>query len=300
AACVRCHTSTGFATYAAAVQQDPGFQGEVGVPVGEVIDCTACHGDAALQLRAVPFPSGQVVNVEWPDSPCMACHQGRSAAATVDGAVAAVKSTEADTPDADLRFVNIHYTAAAATLLGAEVRGAYEYPGETYRGRNRHVDPFDGCVECHHWHTGQVRGDDCRVCHYTGRNPDDRTQIRMADIDYDGDGDTAEGISGEIATMSEALYAEIQAYAAGTVGTPIGYDVGRYPYFFVDDNADGLTNQDTTRYNAWTPRLLRAAYNYHFVIKDRGAFAHNPNYVLQILFDALDDLGGNVRGLTRP
>ena len=46
---------------------------------------------------------------------------------------------------------------------------------------------------------------------------------------------------------------------------------------------------------AWTPRLMKAAYNYQFVFKDPGAYAHNPTYATQLLHDALADLGAKVK-----
>jgi hypothetical protein len=49
---------------------------------------------------------------------------------------------------------------------------------------------------------------------------------------------------------------------------------------------------------------LSAAYNYHFVKMDPGAFAHNPKYVIQLMYDSLADLGAQVpvdmSGLVRP
>ena len=54
------------------------------------------------------------------------------------------------------------------------------------------------------------------------------------------------------------------------------------------------------RYATWSPRLLRGAYNYQYAAKDPGGYAHNGKYVLQILYDALEDLGGDVSGMTRP
>jgi len=44
------------------------------------------------------------------------------------------------------------------------------------------------------------------------------------------------------------------------------------------------------RYQSWTPRLLKAAYNYQFVAKDSGAFAHNPHYVIQLMIDSIESL----------
>ena len=80
---------------------------------------------------------------------------------------------------------------------------------------------------------------------------------------------------------------------------PVAYDGADYPYFFIDKNNNGKVDKDEAkfpnRYNAWTPRLLKAAYNYQFVTKDPGAFAHNPIYTLQILYDSIADLGTKVK-----
>ena len=94
--------------------------------------------------------------------------------------------------------------------------------------------------------------------------------------------------------MGDALYAAMQAYADTNEGTaPIVYDPTTYPYFF-DDAGEG--------YATWTPRLLRTAYNYQYYQKDPGAFAHNPKYVIQMLYDSLADIGGAeaVAGMIRP
>jgi hypothetical protein len=45
---------------------------------------------------------------------------------------------------------------------------------------------------------------------------------------------------------------------------------------------------------------LRAAYNYQYSAKDPGAFAHNGLYIIQTLYDSLEDVGGDVSGMTRP
>jgi hypothetical protein len=125
----------------------------------------------------------------------------------------------------------------------------------------------------------------------------------MDPTDYNGNGDVKEGIKAEIDSFAERLYAAIQVYAKGK-GTPILYDAAAYPYFFVDANEDGQADKDdkgvAISYNAWTPTLLKAAYNYQYYQKDPGAFTHNPKYVLQFLFDSLKSIGGDVNGLTRP
>lgn len=88
-------------------------------------------------------------------------------------------------------------------------------------------------------------------------------------------------------------------YAKTVANKAIVYHADVYPYFFIDTNGNGAADADETRfpnrYNAWTPRLLKAAYNYQFVRKDPGAFAHNSIYMLQLLHDSLTDLGEKVR-----
>jgi hypothetical protein len=59
------------------------------------------------------------------------------------------------------------------------------------------------------------------------------------------------------------------------------------------------SNRDNS-YASWTPSLLRAAYNYTWTLKDPGSFAHNGQYMLQVLYDTLQDIGGDVSGMTRP
>ena len=120
--------------------------------------------------------------------------------------------------------------------------------------------------------------------------------------DWDGDGDVSEGVSGELATVAEKLFAAIQAYARSK-GTPMVYDATIYPYFLVDANEDGVPDAGENgplAYNAWTPTLLKAAYNYQYYQKDPGAFAHNVKYVLQVMYDSIEAVGGDTGGLIRP
>ena len=120
-----------------------------------------------------------------------------------------------------------------------------------------------------------------------------------------GDGDVTEGIAGEIATMEELLFASILAYAEDNPDTaPIVFDGHAYPYWFTDLNGNGEADPDEAnygnRYVTWTPRMLRAAFNYTWVQKDPGNYSHNGPYMLQVLYDSLDDIGADVSGMTRP
>jgi hypothetical protein len=241
-------------------------------------------------VEAVEFPSGAQLDTGDPDSNlCLNCHQGRESTVSVN---AHIGDAEADTVSDAIGFRNVHYFAAGATLFGTEAKGAYEYDGKAYLGRFPHVETFDTCIGCHSTHQLDVKMDACGTCHAGIEGPD---EIRMSDTDFDGDGDAEEGLAEEIATLHEALYAAMQTYAKDVAGTGIEYDSHSYPYFFTDTG---------DRYASWTPRLLRAAYNYQYVAKDPGAFAHNGKYVVQILYDALSDLGSvvavDMTGMVRP
>jgi hypothetical protein len=225
------------------------------------------------------------------------CHQGRASGLSVDGAVAGLS---ADAVIENARFINVHYFAAGATLFGSQARGAYQYPDQTYAGPLEHVENLNTCIECHDPHGLTVDAESCDTCHDT----EDVEEIRMSETDFDGDGDVEEGLAQEIETLHTALYAAMQDYAATVLEAPVLYDASSYPYFFNDTNGNGEADADEVNYGnqfaSWSPRLLKAAYNYQYVAKDPGAAAHNGAYILQVLYDSLVDLGADVSAATRP
>jgi hypothetical protein len=171
----------------------------------------------------------------------------------------------------------------------------YEYKDKTYVGQFMHTKGAAVCTDCHEKHVLTPDTKKCEGCHKTA----DLATIRMTSKeDYDGDGDVKEGIAGEIATYQEVLYKALQAYAKDVVKTGVTYDSHSHPYFFVDKDGDNKVDKDdkgaSVRYTFWTPRLLQAAYNYQFAQKDPGAFVHNGKYVLQALYDSIEDLNSKL------
>jgi hypothetical protein len=285
--CSRCHSADGlplFLTQGVTINQ----------PTANGFQCATCHNDLETWTRytasSVTFPSGAEVTFEEGEEAglCMTCHQGRASGLSVAGAVAGLGPDEVGS----LRFINVHYFAAGATRYGAEVTGMYQYEGKEYIGYFEHVPAADSCVECHNTHTQQIQYDKCANCHEGVDGEEALFAIRESETDFDGDGDVTEGMYGEVATMADALYAAMQAYAVAKDGVdPIVYNGARYPYFF-NDAGDS--------YSTWTPLLLEAAYNYQYALKDPGAFAHNGKYVIQVLYDGIESLGGDVSAMTRP
>lgn len=300
-ACATCHSTPGFVDYLASPMTPVGVIDHP-VPTGTVVACTSCHDPAATELRSVPFPSGQSVSLEDGSTVCAVCHQGRASGASVE---TAVQGMEDDTVSEELGFINIHYAASAATLMGSEAGGGYEYDGKTYAGRFGHVPGLRDCTSCHGPHDTAIEIEDCTSCH---AGVTDLRAIRTSPTDIDGDGDTAEGIGMVTQQLRDRLLEAINLYSTQVAGTPVVYAEDAYPYFFADLDADGRADPDEAirdnRYASWTPRLLRAAYNYQFATKDGGAYAHNPHYTLQLLVDSLQDLAKVVpldtEGLARP
>lgn len=300
--CATCHSGIGFNNYVSSPMQVPGILDHP-VALGNTVDCAACHGEGALNLTAVPFPSGVSIDTFGSSSMCAVCHQGRASTETV---VRATDGMEDDTVNADLGFINIHYAASAATQMGDVVRAGYQYEGKGYKGEFTHVEEFATCIDCHRPHSlASVPIESCTACH---QGVEEFSAIRTSKTDFDGDGDVTEGIADPISDLHGRLYSAIQLYASDVAGTPVVYATGRFPYFFTDGDGDGAVTEGEAafpnRYQSWTPRLLKAAYNYQYVALDKGAYSHNPHYALQLLYDSLESLGEQVEvdmeGLARP
>lgn len=299
--CATCHSGIGAQDYMNGPMSTPGVIDHP-VPLGSTVECAVCHEGGAKTLTSIPFPSGIMVDTLGSATVCAVCHQGRASGATVD---AATQGMEDDAVSADLAFINIHYAAAAASLMGGDAKGGYQYDGKSYKGKFAHVPNLATCTDCHNPHTLEVAQESCTSCH---QNISEFSDIRMSPIDFDGDGDTAEGIANPIASMHERLDAAIRKYASDVAGAAIVYNSGSFPYFFNDSNGDGSASGDEAtfpnRYQTWTPRLLRAAYNYQVIAKDKAIFTHNPHYALQLLYDSLENLSEQVdvdmSGLVRP
>ncbi len=324
AGCAKCHSAGGMpqfvhngGTTALTGSGSLLITGVVAQPPANGFMCSTCHDEANWPNRYavvnVPFPSGAQLtfstekddkgNLKPLDANlCIECHQGRESTVSVNKYLA---GKPLDTADPKISFKNIHYFAAGATLFGDAAKGAYEYDGQKYVGQNT-THPLNKCTDCHDVHKLTVKIDACKGCHTNVASVDDLEKIRATTdtTDWNGNGDTTEGVFAEIDTFRQALYAAIQKYAETKAGTPIVYDANSYPYFFVDKDKDGKPDKNdqgaNIGFNAWTPRLLKAAYNYQYSIKDPGAFTHNPKFVLQFLYDSIKDLGGDVSKFKRP
>jgi hypothetical protein len=326
AGCAKCHSATGLPQFiengGTVAVTGSGTVVTTGVTEAHPANgfaCSTCHNDLTkftlYPVKGVPFPSGKTVSFSEKDDKgaykdavaanlCLECHQGRQSTTSVNARIG--KTGDDELPKTALTFANVHYFAAGASLFGNDAQVAYQYAGKDYAGRNMHAPGFQDCTQCHNTHELGLQTDKCVTCHAGVKSAE---EIRITKDDLDGDKDVKEGVAGELATMQEKLLVAIQAYAKDVVKTPIAYTPDSNPYFFIDTNGNGKVDADeatsANRYSTFTPRLLRAAYNYQYAQKDPGLFAHNPDYGAQFLYDSLEDLGkGGVKvdmtGLVRP
>jgi predicted CXXCH cytochrome family protein len=293
--CARCHSSEGFIDYIGGDGSTPGVVDKP-APTQSVIRCQTCHNPTANALSTVTFPSGVMVTGLGGEARCMTCHQGRASGQDVDKAIKTAGVMTDDEVSTKLNFQNIHYFPAAATLFAGVAKGGYQYAGQVYDVRFRHVDEFNTCIGCHDPHSLQVRFDQCQGCHAGVTDVAAAHKIRMMSSvgrDYDGNGDTSGGIYDELVGLRAKTLTAVQHYG-NEHHTPICYDANTYPYWFVDIDGDGMCNtneaQASNAFKSWTARLLRATYNFQLATKDPGAFAHNAKYIFELLYDSITDV----------
>jgi hypothetical protein len=287
--CATCHSGEGFRDFHGLDGSEAGVIDGT-IDIGGVVDCGTCHNAGLADVREIAFPSGLIHAVKGVEAACLTCHQGRSAGRDVSAAISGLPE---DTPDASLRFINPHYATAAATWLGGYGAAGYHYDGREYSGRFFHARPVESCNSCHDPHTLEVAFEPCQTCHLAESIED----IRIARQSYDGSGNLGVGIKSDIEANAATLMALIEAYTDEVADSPVIYDGSRYPYFFADLNRDGavdVIDGQPVAYASWTPRSLRAAFNWKLVTADPGNFAHNPVYILELLHDSIADLAAPI------
>jgi hypothetical protein len=89
------------------------------------------------------------------------------------------------------------------------------------------------------------------------------------------------------------LFKAVQQYTREVLSTGIGW-ADQYPYLFVDTNLNGTLSEDEmvfqNSFSDFSPRLMRAVFNYQFSVKDPAGYVHNGTYILQLLFDSIEDI----------
>ena len=292
--CAKCHSRYGILDYMGYDGTAPNVVNNT-AKTDTTVDCLVCHTDkekgTLRSWNTVVFPSGAVIGDLGPEAVCMECHQGRASTTTIDTKIASSGVTDPDIASTKLTFSNIHYFAAAATQMGTRVKGGYEYAGKEYDARFSHVVGYNACTTCHNPHSLKVNIKSCAGTCHTGVSDPKDIRFVGSQMDYDGDGDIAEGMYYEVQDMMDTTLATIYRYAKTILNKPIVYNGDANPYWFFDNNGNGIADaDDTTSYNAFSIRLNKAAYNYQVAKKDPCGYAHNGKYIIELLYDSIEDL----------
>ena len=304
AGCAKCHSAYGYLDYLGEDGSEA-LMVEATANIGSVVTCNVCHNPSAYAKEVAYFPSGAEISIEGGSVNCAECHQGTRSGLNV---TTATQDLPEDEVNPDLSFINVHYKIGGAVRYGSDAMVGYEYPGQTYAGYFLHVEDYQYCTDCHDPHALTIDAVECAACHPSVSELADIWSVRSEGTpDYDGDGDTTEGVYGEIETLHEIMYAAIQQYASEVAGTPIIY-AGSFPYWYNDTNGNGSADEEEINFGnqfaSWTPRLLKAAYNYHLVNEDPGGFMHNAPYLVQLMYDSINSLSEaslyEMSGLIRP
>jgi hypothetical protein len=308
--CAVCHSSSGFRDYIGADGSAVGSV-EMAGKIQDPVNCIVCHSTAAHELDSVKFPSGVELTGTGANSPCMTCHGGMGSGVSIANVTNGLPEDE---PIGDQAIMGNHYFAAAAVHAGSDGGNGFEYQGKTYVGTFTHAPGVETCTSCHDPHSLRTRRPEnadtnlCQTCHSNVTGFQEYKTVTMSKVDFDGDG-VVESIYDEIEGMKAVLLQAMSQYSANVGdGTMFGFSGKAFPYSFIDTNKDGQITDDEAifpnQYKLFTPRLLKAAYNYMFTVKEPGAYIHNGKYVLQLMFDSIEDLsavsGVTTDSLTRP
>lgn len=295
--CAKCHSGQGFLDY---LGQDGSTALVVDQPaaVESIISCEVCHNEQTESLDRVLLPSGNEVALDANNALCAACHSGTNTGSAV---VAAVNGYTDDEIVPDGSFINPYYAFAALAWLGSEGSGGYEYEQKEYVGIFEHATGVQTCTQCHdahslHMNTASDDSNLCSACHSNVTGYTDYRDVTVDEIDYDGDG-TVEGLYHEIEGVRAVLLSGMQQYTLNELGEQIGW-FNQYPYLFKDTDKNGEISQEeavfSNSYPSFTPRLMRTSFNLQFSLKDPAGYVHNGKYILQLLFDSIEDLSSVV------
>jgi len=304
AACTRCHGGAeGFHYFLA------NGTGKDAVEPGNGLDCATCHATFApdykrVTVASVTFPSGVTLDTGANDSNmCSTCHSGRESKATVDAAIA----------QGNFGFRNLHYLPAGATRMGSAAHVGYEFDGKTYAGPWTGHAGGDTCSSCHSGKTTQHTfavadmfnaAGGCKTCHLLNDNVEQIRGFARKEVDYDNDGSFTEPLKDEIRGLAAELLVALQDYVLANGKAAICYNGDAYPYFFIDTNGDkncdATESVNANKYVDFDAPMARVTFNYQYAQKEPGAWAHNFNYIGELLYDSIQHVGGNTVGLVRP
>jgi hypothetical protein len=306
----------------------------------KVVGCRTCHNldqpnstpasnDSAAfaQVRAFPagyefaFNSGEVVDVAalGNNQICFDCHKGRTPGVDVTAL------TEADAGTMNYTISYLHYAPSMAILYGDDSKMVATYPGKTYSGRFEHPVAIDGvtqfgCVDCHDVHNTNANhvvdnkmqnpAYSCNTCHGVGASYDaavlqTRTEafsVRLLEAIYD---DMADAyalkvfdnaryllFNSGLVTQLEGMFETLAGDRIAQDDSLMAYIQERQKYFPNIAVAHAATSWKVFTYEDGAPQGQAHGHG--------GSWAHNSAFARQVMYDAIESLGGDLTSLTRP
>lgn len=324
ASCTPCHTGNKFVslTVGGALGADERWN---------TVGCRSCHdlavpnaapgaNNAAAFAKVREFPAGYEFKFNNANAAvvtaaelgvnqiCFECHKGRIAGADV----VAMVDEPAGTTNYAISY--LHYAPSMAILFGNDSKMVATYPSKQYAGRFQHWDGAKfGCVDCHDVHNTQgnnvvlnkmTTSASCKGCHEAGKlasveNLQARTLVyseRLLDAIYD---DMIVAANGGVpdAALNAALKTKlVEIFNAPTAvdgkNILMTYIQGRQSYFPNKTIAQAVATWKIFTYEDGAPHGQTHGHG--------GSWAHNSKFARQVMFDAIESLGGNTTGLARP
>lgn len=312
---------------------------DIGAAAWNPVSCVSCHDTAqnAAPLtnpRSMPdgyvfsFPSTGSISptaAELGSSQiCFECHRGRTPAGVDVSAL-----PDGPTNHYDISY--LHYSPTFATYYGNDAKMVATYAGKTYRGKStthsadstrdigggltHGVDGGALCLDCHDVHRGirvsnpNIRnGRECATCHDSDATAwHNAGRIGPMPEGNKFDQRSSKGdVSATAARLIDTIYAQMMATNnTGFNANLTTFLTNLHAQTDVDQGKEmvKLRIKERTLAGGWpTKEIAHACASWKvFYYEDKASFAHNRNFARQVMFDAIESLGGDTVGIpTRP
>jgi hypothetical protein len=313
--CQRCHTTTGFAAYADALQSGntvlaeairtgsaPALSPEVNFKP-EMLECKGCHSDNRGTLRnpgayKATYEIGTVPNAsvvfQYPDvgasNVCMTCHTGRISGKAI-GQLNTGQAASVEFSNFAYSNTDGHYLTAGGTMFKGT---AYEYAGRNYADPGTYMhnqigtsaQPATGtmgpCIGCHMDRTGMPGNHLFEpISTMTG------TIVVTSEVCFKCHAGSSIDFGLVVQDEKDNYDFALEALENQLLVSNPSYSfTTTFPYF---NNSNWLIFGDTDESgNSGGKNTLGAAFNFSRLYHEPGAYVHNSRYTKRILYDSLD------------
>ena len=325
--CVRCHVTKGFTQYVGSGYTNISPVGSSSDKSSEPLTCNGCHNtdravNPGFSIRSSsyvtayynyssvttkklivkankffgykPFYSPPTPTTNGGSNLCISCHTGRQSGETL------LAANKAGLNFNNASFINSHYMSAAGTLYQSTgfrfytstVRNKYLISGgglwHQYIGTNPGAGLPGGvngpCVGCH------MASDPASTPRHSFNSVTKESSVLSFCNNLSCHGGAMDS---DFPTLTSGYFNDSLAALKYLLQTKKGiYYTDVYPYFYDVNGA---------QFKAWgNVKTMGAAFNYNLLIREKGAWAHNPDYVHRLIWDSIDYLDDGVMNNSTP